>query len=159
MLEQWTNWNQEFVSWTNRKQGVLLVIWQPTPNKYNLSHVFTLTAWKMANMTANQRLIQSSKTSRGSYLDPDPFLSKYLNSMSWPSPFKEGQGKYACGILVPTLQRHNTENSKQIFPEKELPGYSPNSYIHVSVSDLYISTMVCQFCRRNIGGPIVGIYI
>ncbi len=36
------------------------------------------------------------------------------------------------------LQRHNTENSKQIFPEKELRGYSPNSYIHVSVSDLYI---------------------
>jgi hypothetical protein len=26
----------------------------------------------------------------------------------------------------------------QIFPEKELRGYSPNSYIHVSVSDLYI---------------------
>jgi hypothetical protein len=36
-------------------------------------------------------------------------------------------------------QRHNTENSKQIFPEKELRGYSPNSYIHVSVSDLYIT--------------------
>ncbi len=26
-----------------------------------------------------------------------------------------------------------------VFPEKELRGYSPNSYIHVSVSDLYIS--------------------
>jgi hypothetical protein len=36
------------------------------------------------------------------------------------------------------LQRHNTENSKKIFPEKELRGYSPYSYIHVSVSDLYI---------------------
>jgi hypothetical protein len=36
------------------------------------------------------------------------------------------------------LQRRNTENSKQIFPEEELRGYSPNSYIHVSVSDLYI---------------------
>ncbi len=35
------------------------------------------------------------------------------------------------------LQRHSTENSKQIFPGKELRGYSPNSYIHVSVSDLY----------------------
>ncbi len=33
--------------------------------------------------------------------------------------------------------KHNTENSKQIFPEKELRGYSPNYYIHVSVSDLY----------------------
>jgi hypothetical protein len=33
-----------------------------------------------------------------------------------------------------TLQRHNTEKSKQLF----LRGYSPNPYIHVSVSDLYI---------------------
>ncbi len=37
-----------------------------------------------------------------------------------------------------SLQRHNTENEKQIFPGKELRGYSPNSCIHVSVSDLYI---------------------
>jgi hypothetical protein len=36
------------------------------------------------------------------------------------------------------LQRHNTENSKQLFPEKELRGLSPNFHIHVSVSDLYI---------------------
>jgi hypothetical protein len=36
------------------------------------------------------------------------------------------------------LQRDNTENSKQIFPEKELHGLSPNFHIHVSVSDLYI---------------------
>ncbi len=37
-----------------------------------------------------------------------------------------------------TLQRHNTENSKQIFTGKELRGYSLNSYIPVSVSDLII---------------------
>ncbi len=37
-----------------------------------------------------------------------------------------------------TLQWHDTENSKQKFPEKELRGYSPNFYIHVSVNDLYI---------------------
>ncbi len=36
------------------------------------------------------------------------------------------------------LQRHNSENSKQIFPGKELRGYSANFYIHVSMSDLYI---------------------
>ncbi len=41
-------------------------------------------------------------------------------------------------ILAPTLQRHNAENSKQIFPEKELRGLSPNFRIPVSVSDLYI---------------------
>jgi hypothetical protein len=38
-----------------------------------------------------------------------------------------------------TLQRHTTENSKQIFPEKELHGISPNFHTYVSVSDLYIS--------------------
>ncbi len=37
-----------------------------------------------------------------------------------------------------TLQRQNIEISKQILPGKKLRGYSPNSYIHVSVSDLYI---------------------
>jgi hypothetical protein len=34
-----------------------------------------------------------------------------------------------------SLQRHNTENSKQIFPEKELAGVSPNFHIHVSVRE------------------------
>ncbi len=37
-----------------------------------------------------------------------------------------------------TLQRQNTKNSIQICPEKELRGYSANSYIHVSESDFYI---------------------
>jgi hypothetical protein len=40
-----------------------------------------------------------------------------------------------------TLQRHKTENSKQIFPEKELRSLSPNFHIHVSVGDLYIPTI------------------
>jgi hypothetical protein len=44
------------------------------------------------------------------------------------------------GIKILTaLQRDNTENLKQIFPEKELRGH--NSYIHVSVSDFYIPTI------------------
>jgi hypothetical protein len=43
-----------------------------------------------------------------------------------------------CYWCCPALQRTNTENSKQIFPEKELRGHSPNFHIHVSVSDLYI---------------------
>ncbi len=37
--------------------------------------------------------------------------------------------------LVSTLQRNNTENSKQIFSEMELCGHSPNFHIHVSVGD------------------------
>jgi hypothetical protein len=44
-------------------------------------------------------------------------------------------------LLCTALQRTNTENSKQIFPEKELRGLGPNFRIHVSVSDLYIPTI------------------
>ncbi len=40
-----------------------------------------------------------------------------------------------------TLQRHNTENLKQIFPEMELRGHSPRFHIDVSVSNLYIPTI------------------
>ncbi len=36
------------------------------------------------------------------------------------------------------LQRTNTDNSKQIFPKKELRGHSTNVHIHVYVSELYI---------------------
>jgi hypothetical protein len=39
------------------------------------------------------------------------------------------------------LQRQNAENLKQIFPEKEYRGISPNFHIHVSVSELFIPTM------------------
>jgi hypothetical protein len=40
-----------------------------------------------------------------------------------------------------TLQRQNTEISKQIVPEKEYRGLSPNFHIHASVRDLYITTI------------------
>ena len=36
---------------------------------------------------------------------------------------------------------HCTENGIYMFPEKELRSLSPNSYIHMSVSDLYIPRM------------------
>jgi hypothetical protein len=52
---------------------------------------------------------------------------------------------------------HNTENSKQIFPEKESRGLSPNFHIHVSVSDLYIPTMDLPFLQKKICEPIQGI--
>jgi hypothetical protein len=41
-------------------------------------------------------------------------------------------------LLSSTLQRQYTENSKQIFPEMKLRGLSPNFYIPISVSNLYI---------------------
>ncbi len=39
------------------------------------------------------------------------------------------------------LQRHNTKNLKQIVPEKELRGLSPNFHFHVPVSDLSSPTI------------------
>ncbi len=48
----------------------------------------------------------------------------------------------ATGILYCTaMQRQNTEISKQIFPEKEYRGLSPNFHIHAFVTDLYIATI------------------
>jgi hypothetical protein len=38
-------------------------------------------------------------------------------------------------VFYPTLQRQNTEISKQIFPEKAYRGLSPNFHIQASVSD------------------------
>ncbi len=57
-----------------------------------------------------------------------------------------------------SLQRTNTENSKQIFPEKELRGQYPNFHIHVSVRDLYIPTIDLPILLQEICGPILGIY-
>ncbi len=34
---------------------------------------------------------------------------------------------------------HVTENQIYVFPEKKLRGFVPNAYIHVSVSDLFIT--------------------
>jgi hypothetical protein len=61
--------------------------------------------------------------------------------------------------FLDVLQIHNTENLKQIFPEKELRGLSPNFHIHVSVSDLYIPTIGLPILlHRKIFGPILGIH-
>ncbi len=57
-----------------------------------------------------------------------------------------------------TLQRQNAENLKQIFPEKEYRGLSPNFHIHVSVSEVYIPTTGLPFLLEEICGPILGIY-
>ncbi len=50
------------------------------------------------------------------------------------------------------LQRHNTENLKQIFSEKKLLGVSHNFHIHVSVSDSYIpSSGLHILLQENMG--------
>jgi hypothetical protein len=61
--------------------------------------------------------------------------------------------------LRPPMQKDNTEESKQIFPEKELHGLSPNFHIHVSVSDLYIFTIGLHILlQENMWNAILGIY-
>ncbi len=71
------------------------------------------------------------------------------------SPFWKKDSVYIKDIVQrDALQRTNTENSKQIFPEKELHtmhSHSPNFLIHVSVSDLYIPTIDLPLCCRKYG--------
>ncbi len=56
------------------------------------------------------------------------------------------------------LQRQNTDISKQIFPEKEYRGLSPNFHIHVSVIDLYIPTIGLPILLEEICRPLLGPY-
>jgi hypothetical protein len=60
--------------------------------------------------------------------------------------------------VLSTLQRQNAEILKQIIPEKEFRGLSPNFYIHVSVSELYIPTMGLPVLLEEICRQILGIY-
>ena len=55
------------------------------------------------------------------------------------------------------MQRTNTENCKQIFPEKALRSHSPNIHIHVSVSDLFIPTIDLPILLQEVCGLILGI--
>jgi hypothetical protein len=61
-------------------------------------------------------------------------------------------------VMDVALQRQNTEISKQIFPEKEYQGLSPNFHIHASVSDLCIPTIGLPFLLEEICRPILGLY-
>ncbi len=51
-----------------------------------------------------------------------------------------------------------TEISKQIFPEKEYRGLSPNFHIYASVSDLYIPTIGLPILLEEICLQILGLY-
>jgi hypothetical protein len=59
---------------------------------------------------------------------------------------------------VYTLQITNAKNWKQIFPEKELRGYSPNFHMHVSVNDLYIPPIDLPILLQEVCGTILEIY-
>jgi hypothetical protein len=57
-----------------------------------------------------------------------------------------------------TGQAGHIEISKQIFPEKEYRGFSPNFHIHASVSDLYIPTISLPILLEEICRLILGLY-
>ncbi len=63
--------------------------------------------------------------------------------------------------VITDLLSHAAKTQYQIFdtniPRKGTARHSPNSYIHVPLSDLHIPWSVCLFCCRKIGGPNVGI--
>ncbi len=59
---------------------------------------------------------------------------------------------FHCGLSLIhwwTLQRINTENSNQIFPEKELRGHSPNLHIHILWAIYIFWQSICLFCCRK----------
>jgi hypothetical protein len=83
----------------------------------------------------------------------------HLSEPFFPSILTILQSELSFLFLTNTaLQRQNAENLKQIFPEKEYRGLSPNFHIQVSVSELYIPTLGLPFLLEEICGPILGIY-
>ncbi len=88
---------------------------------------------------------------------PFPHLfngERKLDYIGWDSTEHRGQRQKE----LRALQRKNTEISKQIFPEKEYRGLSPNFHIHASVSDLYIPTIGLPILLEEICRPILGLY-
>jgi hypothetical protein len=84
-------------------------------------------------------------------------LGVLKKSVNLFSPFLDSD-KVKSKKCCCTLQRQNAENLKQIFPEKEYRGLSPNFHIHVSVSELYIPTMGLPVLLEEICRLILGIY-
>ncbi len=62
---------------------------------------------------------------------------KTVTSLYYQKLFSTG----AIVFLSTAKTLHCSKNFKQIFPDMKLRGLVPNSYIHVSVSDLYIPTI------------------
>ncbi len=74
-----------------------------------------------------------------------PLFHNHLGQRIQPSPnpspsscgFHQRQGRGGPSCTAKILYR----KLEKIFPERKLRGLSPNFYIHISVSDLYISTI------------------
>ncbi len=104
---------------------------------------------------AHLSLIPSAVRPRTPLNLPSNVINAAVDRENLPEhPNKPRDGILTHGVA---LQRHNTENSKQIFPEKELRGHSPNIQIHLSVSEIYILTIDLPILQQEICGPILGI--
>jgi hypothetical protein len=63
-----------------------------------------------------------------------------------------------CILNVFKLRVHCTENLIYLYPEMNLRCLVPNSYIHVSLSDLYFPRFGLPIWLQKIGRLILGIY-
>ncbi len=84
----------------------------------------------------------------------------HLNILQWVTAVRGMSIIFVIGVwytLAYTQQRQNNEILKQIFPEKEYWGLSPNFHIHASVRDLYIPTIGLPTLLEEICRPILGL--
>ncbi len=87
------------------------------------------------------RVITESKNTYLKKSTPCTWIIPLYQYVAIPDTHRMYMGQKPEKQILYTLLGHNTENSKQIFPENVLRALSPNSYIHVSVSDLHIPTI------------------
>ncbi len=117
-----------------------------------------LTSWSILFIT----YVSSISGSGDQGLNYTRTFSADMSAFSYEKPGSTvrkvgfSEGKSTC--CASTLQRQKAKNLKQIFPEKEYRGLSPNFHIHVSVSELYFPTVCLPFLLEEICGPILGIY-
>ncbi len=94
-------------------------------------------------LTVNQRGLNTKSPTIVFFLaPPKPFPSyDYRQTCIGDTVSVKSREMAGRTAVVAALQRQYTENLKQIFLEMKLRGLSPNSFIPVSVSDLYIPTV------------------
>ncbi len=135
--------NMDFYIWHWRGPNLQCAVPGETPKSCTLANIFLPSGSADPFPTSSQ---------------PSPFwLAR------WDHTPPHSLANLAPFLILPqsnphTLQRTNSKNSKQIFPEKELHVHSPNFHIHVSVSDLYIPTINLPILLQEICGPILGKY-
>ncbi len=118
----------------------------------------SVSAPQIANIGLNVRN-KNDLDSNGTMVNPQgPRGTIYKKTSSKNLVTLPRPKSYTRRISTCTLQRQNTEISKQIFPGKEYRGLSPNFHIPGSVSDLYIPMIGLPILLEEICRPILGLY-